>query len=122
MKLLITATIIYFPLILIYKLFGYIGDDTTIRHYWVNYYWLVSSAYFMVVFINVSKVCILNQYRLVAFSTAFYWGIMAVLRVYLFFNIDKYKQLTRSADTLTIGCVTILTIFIYLTAKQWFKK
>ena len=122
MNLLIRATIIYFPLILIYKIFGYEGSDTVIRHYWVNYYWLVSSIYFMVVFIGVRKLCILKEHKRVAFATAIYWGVMAVLRGYLFLNIDEYSQLTRSAGMLSIGCITIALFFIYLTAKTWFKK
>jgi hypothetical protein len=76
----------------------------------------------MVVFISVHKLCILKEHKQVAFATAFYWGIMAALRGYLFINIDQYGQLTRSAGRLTLGCISIALVFIYLTAGKWFKK
>jgi hypothetical protein len=105
----------------VYNLFADVDEDK-ITTYFINYYWLVSSLYFMVIFIKVCSFTIIKDYKIVAYSTAAYWGVMSAFRIYLFFNIEKYKQLTKSADTLTIGCVSIIAIFIYLIYVKWFKK
>jgi len=104
-------------LIFIYKL---IGDP--LNNYWVNYYWLVSSLFFMIIFIDIQKVCFLPLYKLMALMNIIYWGIMAALRIYLFFNIDKHYLLVDRAGQLCIGSVFIILSLIFLTAKTWFKK
>lgn len=122
MKRTIRASIVYFVLIMIYKLFGYTGDNEVIRHYWINYYWFVSSIYFMLVFIDVKKYCIDLVYKRIAGVIVFYWLVMALLRLFLFFAIKFYKPLTNTGGKLTVGAVIILLSFIYLTAKLWHQK
>lgn len=118
MKLITKASIIYFPLILIYKLFGVYDNN-----YWVNYSWFITSFYMMLAFVVLRKFCIDNVSRWIITSVVFYWGIMAALRLYLFTNINLYKKIISSANTLTIGSITIVLILIYLTSRiKWFKK
>jgi len=117
MKLTIRATILYFPLILFYKLFA---DNYT--NYWVCAYWLVTAIYFMVVFIDIRKNCVLKMYRRIAATVCFYWGVMAILRVYLLFNIEQYYKLVTSVCRLTVGGIAIIIILIYLTAQIWHRK
>lgn len=61
-------------------------------------------------------------YRRITLIVAFYWGVMAIIRLYLYFNIYKHSEIISSAGQMTTGSVCIALIFIYLTAKKWFKK
>ena len=120
MKKIIYIILFYFPLIFIYKV---LGDYKNV--YWVNYYWTVSSIIFGLLFYFIlTEFSILEKiYRTILISTVSYWGIMAALRIFLFFRIDLYKQLISSADKLTVGAVTIVKIFTLITAnKIWLRK
>lgn len=126
MGLAIKAIILYFPIVFIYKVFGDASNN-----YWINAYWLAVSIDSIIVFIGIRKSCLsltllhketIKIYRDVAFTAAVYWGVMAAIRVYLFFNIELHYQLISSAGKLTTGAIMIVLIFIYLTAKKWFKK
>lgn len=118
-------SIMYFPLALVYKLFGkYEPNDLSyIDEYWINSYWFITSTYFSLIFTNLIKYCDIEEritkkiYKWIIKSVAIYWGIMAALRLYLFFNIGLYKKLISSANTLTIGGVVIFIIVITITAR-----
>lgn len=136
MKWIVKISVLYFPLALIYKLFGqYLPiEDSYTDEYWTNSYWFVTAIYFMLIFINLVPLCECNLYKPERIDTyfvykriikavAFYWGIMAALRLYLFFNIELYKKIISSANTLTIGGITIVVLLIYLTAEiKWHRK
>ena len=127
-------TVIYFPLVLVYKLFGQYKpiEDSYKDEYWINSYWFLTALYFMLIFIFVLKLSkyVKNLYALRDYTTysiiiksvAFYWGIMAGLRFYLFFNIALYSKIISGVNTLTIGGVSIVVLLIYLTAKIWHRK
>lgn len=115
----------YFPLALFYKLFGvYEPNDLSYTdEYWINSYWFVTAVYFALVFTNLISLCALSVlhtgfYKRVITTVAVYWGIMASLRLYLFFNIELYKKLISSANTWTIGGASIVLILILLTALE----
>jgi len=126
MKTTIIAIIAYFPLVLIYKVFG-----NPLNNYWINAYWFAVSIDSIFLFIGIRKVCkdlvLLNWqtvkiYRNIAFAAACYWGVMAAIRLYLFFNISKHYDVILCAGKITTGSVCIAIIFIYLTAKIWLQK
>jgi len=124
MKHIARASILYFTLVFVYKLFApnINVPDNYDYEYWVNSYWLMTSLYFLLVFGIVKKFCIELTHKRIIISVAVYWGIMAALRLYLFFNIKLYIKLISSANTFTIGVITIVLIFIYLTAKICHRK
>jgi len=126
MRLAIYSILLYFPLVFIYKLFG-----DPLNNYWINAYWLMVSIDYIFILIGVRKACneisVLNNktrktYRSIALMAAIYWGVMAAIRLYLFFNIEKHAELISSAGKLTIGCVSVIVILIYLTAQTWRQK
>jgi hypothetical protein len=117
MSLAIRSTIVYFLLIFIYKLLG----DTS-NNYWVNSYWIVSSIYFMVVFIDIKSQCIQKIYKKISLVVIYYWGVMALLRIYIMFNIHLHYALIKSTSKITVGAVAIILILIYLTSQTWHQK
>lgn len=126
MKKAVIAIIIYFPLVLIYKLFG----DSS-NNYWVNAYWLAVSLVYILLFIGISKMFSLINlihdndskfYTTLSLVVSGYWVVMAIIRLYLFFDIDKHREVICSAGKITTGSVCILFMFIFLMAKKWYKK
>lgn len=114
MKTIIYSILIYLILICAYKLFGDIKSM-----YWVNYYWLISSVFNVILFFKLKEFTIVKKYRLVLKLIAGYWGVMAIFHIICFFNITLYARFAESANKLTIGAVTILIIFIILTFKAY---
>lgn len=121
MRLAIISTILYFPLILIYKLWGQPLNELT-GNYWINSYWLVTAIWLMLVFIDIRKNSLNIEYKLVSLFTSIYWGVMVALRVYLYFHIDKHYELIDRAGSIGAGVITILIGLIFLTAKIWHRK
>lgn len=127
MKLLMRAIIIYFPIVFIYKLFGNPSNN-----YWINAYWFAVSIDYIFFFLGVKRVVnymvslyeekTIKIYKDIALASATYWGIMAIIRLYLFFNIEMHYSVIESAGKITTGVICIVIIFIYLSAKQWYKK
>jgi hypothetical protein len=124
MKWIVKISVWYFPLALVYKLFGvYEPDETSyVDEYWINSYWFVTAVYLMLIFINLIKYCKLEVvdaevYKQVIKSVAIYWGLMAALRLFLFFNIALYEAIISGANTMTIGGVSIVVVTLYLTAR-----
>lgn len=113
---------------LVYKLFGtYEPNELSyVDEYWINSYWFVTAIYFMLVFANLIHYCNLEildiRYKRIIKSVAFYWGVMAALRLFLFFNIKLYKEIISSANTMTIGGMTIVITVLYLTARNNDKR
>lgn len=126
MKWIVRISVFYFPLALLYKLFGQSTPipDSYKDEYWVNSYWFITAIYFMLIFLNLVKFCDYEEkstaktYKKIIRSVAIYWGIMAALRSYLFFNIELYSKLISRTNTLTIGAITIICLFIYISAKN----
>jgi len=113
-------------LVFIYKAFGNPFDN-----YWINTYWFMVSINSILVFIGIRKACLqinllheetIKEYRDILLPVIAYWGVMAIIRVYLFFNIERHSEVINSAGKVTTGLVCIVIMFIYLTAKRWFKK
>lgn len=102
------ATIIYFFLTLIYKLFA---DADKLEH--TNIYWLYTSIIFIIIFENMQKNAILKIYKRIFQCAAWYWGLMAVLHFICIFDISLYRYL-NSANKFSVGAVFIFMIFIYL--------
>jgi hypothetical protein len=134
MKLLIRASICYFPLAFVYKaLCPELKEvSKTVINYWVNYFWFITSIWLMLVFIGVFK-CIpmfsgiydrstVKLYKYISLVVAGYWAVMTLLRLYLFFNIKQHYQLIDKAGLLGFGTVSIIIILTFLTFKSWFRK
>lgn len=126
MRQIIVSIIIYFPIVFIYKVFG-----DPFNNYWINTYWFLVSIDFIFMFLGIRKVCsklhLIHEhtiaiYKDVLLATSFYWGVMAVIRAYLYFNIERHSEVINSAGKITTGVVCIIIIFIYLSAKTWFRK
>jgi len=117
MKAVIRASVLYLLLIFIYKV---IGDYK--NNYWINFYWFVSALFYMLVFIKVRSYCMDVIYRRVGIVMVIYWAFMAALRLYLFFDIEMYSTLIIQTSKLSVGSALILSGFIYLTSKLWFKR
>ena len=118
MKEVARASVVYFPLVFIYKLFGVYDNN-----YWVNSYWFLTALYFTLVFVSIRNYCLDKTYKRIIVMVAYYWGVMAALRFYLFFNIGLYDKIISSANTLKIGGVSIVVLLIYLSVWiKWFKK
>lgn len=114
MKTIVYSILVYFILICAYKLFGDLKN-----HYWVNYYWLVSSLFYGILFLKLNKFTVIKKYQWVLKSIAGYWGVMAIFHTICFFNITLYARFAGSANKLTVGAVTIFIIFIVLTFKAF---
>jgi hypothetical protein len=135
MKRIAIISVAYFPLALAYKLFGTYEQNelSYIDEYWINSYWFVTAIYFMLTFASLVPLCdrelslytqnTIDTYKRVIKVVAYYWGVMAALRFYLFFNIELYKKIISSANTWTIGGVTIVLLLMFLTAHiKWRQK
>ena len=104
------------------------------NNYWVNSYWVVSSLYFMTLSITWRGIFKLNVFKSyytqkdfkiydkTILATAYYWGVMAAVRIVLFFRIDLYDLLITSAGKVTIGGYMIIIILFYLTARYHDSK
>jgi hypothetical protein len=135
MKKIVIISVAYFPLALAYKLFGTYEQNelSYIDEYWINSYWFVTAIYFMLIFASLVPLCdielrlytqnTIDTYKRVIKVVACYWGVMAALRFYLFFNIELYKKIISSANAWTIGGVTIVLLLMFLTAHiKWRQK
>lgn len=132
-KKIVYTILAYFPLIFIYKILADPNNEQY-KDYWGNYYWFISSITFGLIFLilglmlkkgdikNILDAKTIKKYVFILLGTSCYWGIMALLRLYLFFNIELYHKLISSADTWTVGAVSIIIFFIFLTAKLWPRK
>lgn len=118
MKLSAGISVIYFPLVLVYMLYG-----SAANIYWVNAYWLLTSVYFMLIFVDIRRLCINVTHKRIITTVAAYWLVKAGLRLYLFTNMDVYKKVISDSNTFTISGVVIIVLLIYLTiAVKWSRK
>jgi hypothetical protein len=124
MRLAIKATVIYFPLCFIYKLFApeYSKEIHDTYYLWVNYFWFVTHLWNTVVFIDIKRHTIGGLHKFTAGITVFYGIIMLLLRGYLFFNIDQHYNIIDRAGNIGYGAVTILILMFFLTYKSWKKS
>lgn len=121
MKTIAYSIIVYFLLAFIFKLFGDMNENA-----WVNYYWMFSSLFFGLIFLKVIFFFKISEiknkhnkrdmslYKFTITCMSAYWGIMLALRVYIAFNIHLYDKFISSANTFTIGGMTIILIFILI--------
>lgn len=104
------ATVIYFLLTLLYKLFA---DNGNLTH--TNIYWLYTSILLSVITYDMKKNAIIKVYDRVFLSASIYWGVMSVLHVICVFKIEFYAYL-NTANKFTVGAATIIILSIYLTS------
>lgn len=130
MKTIAYSILVYFSLVSIFK---FLGDFD--KNDWVNYYWIVSSAFFGFIFLKIRSFCKINYvknlynkkdldlYKAAITTMAIYWGIVILgLRIYVAFNIELYDTLISGARNITVGGITIILIFIFLFFKTIKRK
>jgi len=112
MRISTIATVIFFLLYFVYKLFGNNDND-----YWVCSFWTVFSCYLGIVSLQLSNHVFFTDSSLVWKLAAIFWGITAIVHVYLLFNIKLYKIYASATSTMTLGSILIIGFFSYLSYK-----
>jgi len=122
MKISTIALVIYFGLTLFWKLYAKtdinLSSQETIN-YWINTYWFYTSIFLCIVFYELSMQFFLKLRKIMWRLGAGYWGVMALLHLYLFFNITLYATFVQSANKVTVGATFILIILLLSTYKAF---
>jgi len=122
MKVSTIALIIYFGLTLFWKLYAKVDiklySQETVN-YWTNTYWFYTSIFFGIVFYELSMQFFLKLRKFIWRLGAYYWGVMALLHLYLYFNITLYATFVQSANKVTVGATFILIILLLSTYKAF---
>ena len=114
MRISTVATVIFFLLYFVYKLFGDNDND-----YWVCGFWTVFSCYLGIVSLQLSNHMFLDQESIVWKLSAIFWGITTIVHIYFLFNIELYDIYASATNTMTLGSILIIGFFSFLAFKTF---
>jgi|WetSurMetagenome_2_1015567.scaffolds.fasta_scaffold224736_1 hypothetical protein len=124
MKVSTIALVIYFGITLFWKLYAKVDlekyNQETVN-YWINGYWFYTSIFLCTLFYELSRQLYLNIRKFIWKIGAGYWGVMALLHLYLFFNITLYASFVSSANKITVGACFVAMI-LFLSTYKAFKQ
>jgi hypothetical protein len=114
------AVILWFGINSFWKIYAKIDRelyDINTVNYWINVNWTYTNIFYAIIFFETSLQFVLIIHRLIWLIAAFYFLAMAIMHIYLFFNISLYDSIVSSANKIPFGAVFSILGIIYLTYK-----